>query len=108
MIDAARQEVIIFARLCFLTLRGFSFHACTQGGTLIGTSRCPEMRTREGRKKACWNLVSRGIDRFVCIGGDGSLTGANILRAEWPTFVEEFHKEGKIDAEQAVRHLVQW
>jgi 6-phosphofructokinase 1 len=64
------------------------------------------MRSREGRKKACWNLVCRGIDRFICIGGDGSLTGANVLRAEWPVFVQEFLKEGKIDEAQAVRSVV--
>jgi 6-phosphofructokinase 1 len=62
------------------------------------------MRTREGRKKACFNLVSRGIDRFICIGGDGSLTGANILRAEWPGFMQEFVKEGKITEQQAKAH----
>lgn len=62
------------------------------------------MRTRDGRKQAAFNLVSRGIDRFICIGGDGSLTGANILRSEWPTFVEELAKEGRITVEEAKAH----
>jgi 6-phosphofructokinase 1 len=63
---------------------------------MIGTSRCPEFRTREGRKKAAQNLLEIGIDRLVCIGGDGSLTGADILSREWPEYVEELYKEGKI------------
>jgi 6-phosphofructokinase 1 len=75
-----------------------------KGGTLIGTSRCAEFRTREGRKKAALNLLSVGIDRFICIGGDGSLTGADILSREWPEFVQELLKEGKISAETAERH----
>ena len=29
-------------------------------------------------------MVERGIDSLVVIGGDGSLTGANLFRQEWP------------------------
>src|SRR5512137_2006132 len=45
-----------------------------QGGTVIGTARCVAFRTREGRRQAAHNLVERGIDGLVVIGGDGSLT----------------------------------
>jgi 6-phosphofructokinase 1 len=69
---------------------------------MIGTSRCSEFRTREGRKRAALNLLTVGIDRFICIGGDGSLTGADILSKEWPEFVQELLKEGKISKEIAV------
>jgi 6-phosphofructokinase 1 len=69
---------------------------------LIGTSRCAEFRTREGRKRAALNLLTVGIDRFICIGGDGSLTGADILSREWPEFVQELLTEGKISKETAV------
>src|SRR5262245_29233394 len=44
-----------------------------QGGTVIGTARCAAFRTREGRLQAAKNLLERGIDRLVVIGGDGSL-----------------------------------
>src|SRR5512135_992069 len=54
-----------------------------QGGTVIGTARCAAFRTREGRLKAARNLLERDIDRLVVIGGDGSLTGANLFRQEW-------------------------
>ena len=33
-----------------------------QGGTVIGTARSDEFRTREGRRKAASNLVRLGID----------------------------------------------
>ena len=40
-----------------------------QGGTVLGTARCAEFRTREGRRRAAYNLVERGIDALVVIGG---------------------------------------
>ena len=53
----------------------------------------PEFRQREGRRTAVRHLVERGIDRLVVIGGDGSLSGANLLREEWPSLVEELVTE---------------
>ncbi|KAK4703678.1 6-phosphofructokinase 1, partial [Phenoliferia sp. Uapishka_3] len=70
------------------------------GGTLIGTARCAEFRDIEGRRKAAFNLVKHGIDALVVCGGDGSLTGADKLRAEWPDHVSELLKSGKITPEQ--------
>ncbi len=60
-----------------------------RGGTVIGTARCREFQTRDGRRTAVKNLLLNGIDRLCVIGGDGSLTGANILRQEWSSLVEE-------------------
>ena len=54
-----------------------------QGGTAIGTARSNEFRTRDGRRAAARHMVERGIDALVVIGGDGSLTGANLFRQEW-------------------------
>jgi 6-phosphofructokinase 1 len=51
-----------------------------EGGTIIGSARSPEFRTREGRRKAAANLLASGIDGLVIIGGDGSLTGADLFR----------------------------
>ncbi len=67
-----------------------------RGGTMIGTARCAAFRTREGRLKAAKNLVERGIDRLVVIGGDGSLTGANLFRQEWAGLVAELAATGEI------------
>jgi 6-phosphofructokinase 1 len=72
-----------------------------RGGTVIGTARCAEFRTREGRLKAVKNLIDREIDGLVVIGGDGSLTGANIFRQEWPGLVAELEAKGKITSEKA-------
>ena len=49
------------------------------GGTVLRSSRCPEFREPEARKKAASNLLERGIDGLVVIGGDGSLNGASEL-----------------------------
>ena len=50
------------------------------------------------------NLVERGIDGLVVIGGDGSLTGANIFRQEWPELLAELVEAGESTAEAADRH----
>ena len=70
----------------------FLFHS--QGGTTIGSARCAEFRERAGRLKAAYNLVQHGITNLVVIGGDGSLTGANLFRQEWSSLLEELVKEG--------------
>ena len=54
-----------------------------RGGTIIGSARCLEFKTREGMLKAAKNLLDRGITNLAIIGGDGSLTGANRFRSEW-------------------------
>lgn len=68
-----------------------------QGGTVIGTARSQEFRTRQGRLQAAKNLVQVGIDKLVIIGGDGSLTGADIFRQEWAGLLQELVAQGEID-----------
>ncbi|XP_038245141.1 ATP-dependent 6-phosphofructokinase, platelet type isoform X5 [Dermochelys coriacea] len=75
------------------------------GGTVIGSARCKEFRTREGRLKAAFNLIQRGITNLCVIGGDGSLTGANLFREEWSGLLEELAQSGKIE-EEAVKKYV--
>ena len=53
-----------------------------RGGTILGTARCEEFRTVEGRKKAIQSLEQNNIDGLICIGGDGSFTGASALADE--------------------------
>uniref|UniRef100_A0A673BII3 ATP-dependent 6-phosphofructokinase n=1 Tax=Sphaeramia orbicularis TaxID=375764 RepID=A0A673BII3_9TELE len=69
------------------------------GGTVIGSARCKEFRTHEGRLKAAHNLVQKGITNLCVIGGDGSLTGANLFREEWSGLLEELLQQGLIDEE---------
>uniref|UniRef100_A0A665XFC4 6-phosphofructokinase n=1 Tax=Echeneis naucrates TaxID=173247 RepID=A0A665XFC4_ECHNA len=71
------------------------------GGTVIGSARCKAFRTHEGRLKAAHNLVQRHITNLCVIGGDGSLTGANLFREEWSSLLDELQEQGLIDAEAA-------
>lgn len=75
-----------------------------RGGTVIGTFRCKGMRERPGRLKAVRNLLEHGIDRLVVIGGDGSLTGLDVLRTEWTDLVAELVDTGQVSAEVAREH----
>ncbi len=75
-----------------------------KGGTIIGTARCMEFRERAGRLQAAANLIERKIDNLVVIGGDGSLTGANLFSEEWPSLVEELVISQKITQVEADRH----
>ncbi|NWQ69881.1 PFKAP protein, partial [Neopipo cinnamomea] len=74
------------------------------GGTVIGSARCKSFRTHEGRLQAAYNLVQRGITNLCVIGGDGSLTGANLFREEWSGLLEELAQNGKIDAEAVKKY----
>ncbi|KAJ7158785.1 phosphofructokinase domain-containing protein [Mycena filopes] len=76
----------------------------TEGGTLIGTARSKEFRTPEGRLAAAHNLIKEGIDALVVCGGDGSLTGADVFRSEWPQLVADLRAQGKITEAQATTH----
>ncbi|XP_061661073.1 ATP-dependent 6-phosphofructokinase, platelet type isoform X6 [Syngnathoides biaculeatus] len=69
------------------------------GGTVIGSARCKDFRTHEGRLKAALNLVTLGITNLCVIGGDGSLTGANLFRAEWSGLLAELVEQGSIEAQ---------
>jgi 6-phosphofructokinase 1 len=53
------------------------------GGTILKSARSEEFRTYEGRKKAYETCVKNGIDALVCIGGDGTFTGAKIFNEEF-------------------------
>jgi 6-phosphofructokinase 1 len=54
-----------------------------RGGTILKSARSMDFKTKEGRKKAYDNLVERGIDALVGIGGDGSFTGAHVFFEEY-------------------------
>lgn len=49
------------------------------GGTILGSARCPEFETVEGRDKARAILKKHNIEGLIVIGGNGSLTGAQKL-----------------------------
>ena len=74
------------------------------GGTKLGTARSDDFRTRDGRRRAARNLVERGVDGLIVVGGDGSLTGADIFRREWPELLDELVAAGDLAAEIAAEH----
>lgn len=43
---------------------------------------------------AAFNLIQHKITNLVVIGGDGSLTGANLFRQEWPSLLDELAQNG--------------
>lgn len=75
-----------------------------EGGTNIGTARCKEFREREGRLQAAQNLIEAGIDALIVCGGDGSLTGADVFRGEWPSLLEELVEQKRITEAQHEKH----
>lgn len=50
-----------------------------RGGTMLGSARCPEFKTEEGRMKGVRALRQNEIEALVVIGGNGSQTGAHAL-----------------------------
>jgi 6-phosphofructokinase 1 len=54
-----------------------------RGGTILKTARSQAFMTKEGRKKAYDNLVQHGIEGIICIGGNGTFTGAKIFYEEY-------------------------
>ena len=45
-------------------------------------------------------MIKEGIDALVVCGGDGSLTGADLFRAEWPSIVATLLNQGRITVEE--------
>ncbi|KAF2444846.1 6-phosphofructokinase [Karstenula rhodostoma CBS 690.94] len=84
-------------------VRGF----LSEGGTLIGTARCMAFMQRDGRRTAAKNMILKGIDALVICGGDGSLTGADRFRDEWPSLLEELVESKELTTEQVApfKHL---
>lgn len=54
-----------------------------QGGTILKSARSEEFRTKEGRRKAYDQCLKHNIDALICIGGDGTFTGAKIFNEEF-------------------------
>jgi len=75
-----------------------------QGGTIIGTARCAAFRERPGRLLAAQHLIEAGIDALIICGGDGSLTGADLFRAEWPSLTKELVEKKLVSEEQAAQY----
>lgn len=53
------------------------------GGTVLKSARSEQFRTPEGRRKAYEQCCKLGITALVCIGGDGTFTGAKVFHEEF-------------------------
>jgi len=53
-----------------------------RGGTMLETSRCNDMYTKEGRAQAIKALESEKIEGCIIIGGDGSFRAAKAMQEE--------------------------
>jgi len=58
-------------------------HIINLGGTILRTSRSSEFMTKEGRQRAYQSLKNHQIDGLICIGGDGTFTGAQVFSQEF-------------------------
>lgn len=50
-----------------------------KGGTILGTARSLDFKTRDGQEKGAQILRDYGIEGLIVIGGDGSFKGAKAL-----------------------------
>lgn len=50
-----------------------------RGGTVLGSARCLEFQTEEGRELAIRRMRGAGIEGLIVIGGNGSQTGSHAL-----------------------------
>jgi 6-phosphofructokinase 1 len=53
------------------------------GGTILKSARSKEFMTVEGRQKAYDNLVNNQVEGIICIGGNGTYTGAGVFYNEF-------------------------
>jgi 6-phosphofructokinase 1 len=53
-----------------------------RGGTMLGTTRCIELKTDAGQDQAVQQMRNHGIGGLVVIGGNGSQSGAHALSAK--------------------------
>jgi len=54
-----------------------------RGGAIIGSSRSKRFFKKKYRKKAYKNLIAKGIDSLVVLGGDGSFRAMDVFNKEF-------------------------
>ena len=69
---------LLNADLRSLNLRSVA-NIIQRGGTILGTARCEEMKTKAGMEKAIEVLHKEGIEGLITLGGDGTFRGAREL-----------------------------
>ncbi|KAM0688565.1 6-phosphofructokinase [Conglomerata obtusa] len=71
----------------------------SHGGTFLKSARSTRFLEKAGRKEAVYNLVKRGVDGLIVLGGDGSIKGSMLLRSEFKDLLNELIDEKKVTKE---------
>ena len=72
-----------------------------QGGTILGSARCPEFKTEEGRLRAIRELNQHEIEALVVIGGNGSQSGAyELYKMGFPVVAVSLKKKNDLYGSQ--------
>ena len=53
------------------------------GGTILKTVRSKKFLTEDGQQKALQTIEDNGIEGLIVVGGNGSMTGAHVLAAQY-------------------------
>ncbi|OUM69299.1 hypothetical protein PIROE2DRAFT_38393 [Piromyces sp. E2] len=67
------------------------------GGTVLDSSECSCIATRESRLQAAKNLFEKGIKNLVIIGDNESFSYAEILQNEWEELINELINNNSIE-----------
>lgn len=76
-------EGLIQGEVTPLSLRSVG-NIIQRGGTILGSSRSVDFRKPAGRKQAFEQMKEWGVSHLICLGGDGTLTGAKLFSEEFP------------------------
>ena len=88
-----------------------------EGGTILRTSRSERFLTVEGRAQAYQTIKKHKIDALIVIGGNGSLSGAQELSAEYdipviglPGTIDNdlYGTDNTIGYDTALNTIVEW
>lgn len=79
-------EGLLANTYCYLDSRSVS-GIIQRGGSILGTKRSQEIKTREGIRKASQNLALHNVDGLIVMGGDGSFRAASELNKETDTLI---------------------
>src|SRR5579859_1791565 len=89
--DALSRGIEVYGiRQAYTGLLGGDFERLTnrevsgilqRGGTVLQTARNDEFKTEQGQRRGLRRLNEHEIEGLVCIGGDGSLRGAQALNS---------------------------
>lgn len=76
------------------------------GGTILGSTRCLEFKTEEGRMQALRTLHQNDVEALIVIGGNGSQSGAYALSQRGSTLSVLHQRSTTIFTDQRSRSVL--